>query len=163
VKFPIVGVDFLRHFRLLIDPTGNKLVDSVTREAIAAKAAAVESSPAATVVQVATCGNIVLPADKLVDWASTAASATQVATCGDRMRPADKLVEKTTAAAAVQASSKPPSGQPPAGGFGALRQRLSEQFPDVFNSSKVLPVATHGVEHFIVTTGPPVASKCRRS
>jgi hypothetical protein len=136
VKFPIIGVDFLRHFRLLIAPAGNKLVDSVTHEDIAATAAAVEPSTAATAVQVATCGNIVPPADKQVDWASTAATATQVATCGDSMRPADKLVEKTSAAAVAQASSKLPSGRPPASGSGALRQRLSEQFPDVLIHQK---------------------------
>jgi hypothetical protein len=43
-----------------------------------------------------------------------------------------------------------------------LQQQLAERFPDVFNTSKILPVATHGVEHFIVTSGPPIAQKfCR--
>jgi hypothetical protein len=27
VRFPIIGVDFLRHFRLMVDPAANRLVD----------------------------------------------------------------------------------------------------------------------------------------
>jgi hypothetical protein len=41
-------------------------------------------------------------------------------------------------------------------------QRLIEQFPAVVNPSKVLPAATHGVQHHIITKGPPVLSKFRR-
>jgi hypothetical protein len=33
VQFPIIGVDFLRHFGLLVDPAGNRLVDRVTMRA----------------------------------------------------------------------------------------------------------------------------------
>ena len=32
----------------------------------------------------------------------------------------------------------------------------------MLNVSKVLPVATHGVCHHLVTTGPPISSKFRR-
>ncbi len=32
----------------------------------------------------------------------------------------------------------------------------------MFNASQVLPPATHGVEHHLVTSGPPIASKFRR-
>jgi hypothetical protein len=28
VKFPIVGVDFLKHFRLLVDPAGQRLLEA---------------------------------------------------------------------------------------------------------------------------------------
>jgi hypothetical protein len=48
------------------------------------------------------------------------------------------------------------------GGPNGLQQCLAKNFPDVFNASKVLPVGTHGVEHFIVKSGPPITSKfCR--
>jgi nitrate reductase NapE component len=30
VQFPIIGVDFLRHYGLLVDPAGNRLVDCLT-------------------------------------------------------------------------------------------------------------------------------------
>jgi transposase InsO family protein len=40
---------------------------------------------------------------------------------------------------------------------------LLEEFPDVVNSGKVLPhCVVHDVEHFIKTSGPPIASKFRR-
>jgi hypothetical protein len=40
---------------------------------------------------------------------------------------------------------------------------LLEEFPDVVNSGKVLPHSVvHDVEHFIKTSGPPIASKFRR-
>jgi hypothetical protein len=29
VQFPIIGVDFLRHFKLLVDPAANRLVDTI--------------------------------------------------------------------------------------------------------------------------------------
>ena len=32
VQFPIIGVDFLRHFRLLVDPAANRLVDTVSTQ-----------------------------------------------------------------------------------------------------------------------------------
>ncbi len=34
VSFPIIGVDFLRHYRLLVDPAANRLVDATNCEAI---------------------------------------------------------------------------------------------------------------------------------
>ncbi len=33
VQFPIIGVDFLRHYGLLVDPVGNQLVDRLTLQA----------------------------------------------------------------------------------------------------------------------------------
>ncbi len=32
VQFPIIGVDFLRHFKLLVDPVANSLVDTVSTQ-----------------------------------------------------------------------------------------------------------------------------------
>ncbi len=32
VQFPIIGVDFLRHFKLLVDPAENRLVDTVSTQ-----------------------------------------------------------------------------------------------------------------------------------
>ncbi len=34
VQFPILGVDFLRHFGLLVDPAGDQLVDRLTGQAV---------------------------------------------------------------------------------------------------------------------------------
>ena len=32
VQFPIIGVDFLRHFKLLVDPAAGRLVDTVSTQ-----------------------------------------------------------------------------------------------------------------------------------
>jgi hypothetical protein len=32
VQFPIIGVDFLRHFKLLVDPAANRLIDTVSTQ-----------------------------------------------------------------------------------------------------------------------------------
>ncbi len=32
VQFPIIGIDFLRHFKLLVDPAANRLVDTVSTQ-----------------------------------------------------------------------------------------------------------------------------------
>jgi hypothetical protein len=48
VNFPIIGVDFLRHHSLLVDPAGSRLVDTgslQTFATVSAVAAATNSSP----------------------------------------------------------------------------------------------------------------------
>ena len=50
VSFPIIGVDFLRHFKLMVDPAANALVDKCSRESFAtisslAAATAADSGP----------------------------------------------------------------------------------------------------------------------
>ncbi|MFN9909164.1 MAG: hypothetical protein ACK56F_24100, partial [bacterium] len=35
VSFPIIGIDFLRHFKLMVDPAANALVDKCSRESFA--------------------------------------------------------------------------------------------------------------------------------
>jgi hypothetical protein len=71
-----------------------------------------------------------LPAEKQEDWHSSAATAVQVATWGYTLWLMDTGV-------AVKE-----------GGPKGLQQHLAKSFPDVFNATKVLPVATHSVEHF---------------
>jgi hypothetical protein len=41
----------------------------------------------------------------------------------------------------------------------SIFQQLIQQFPEVVNPLKILPAATHGEEHHIITTGPLVSSK----
>jgi hypothetical protein len=38
---------------------------------------------------------------------------------------------------------------------------ILDEFPEVANTAKVLPLSSHGVEHFIAMKGPPIASKFR--
>ncbi len=44
VQFPIIGVDFLRHFKLLVDPVANRLVDTVSTQLLPA-VSSVRSQP----------------------------------------------------------------------------------------------------------------------
>jgi hypothetical protein len=39
---------------------------------------------------------------------------------------------------------------------------ILDEFLEVANAAKVLPPSSHGVEHFIATKGPPIASKFRQ-
>ncbi len=45
VQFPIIGVDFLRHFGLLVDPAGNRLVNRLTLQAFVSSPPAPEDAP----------------------------------------------------------------------------------------------------------------------
>ena len=125
VQFPILGVDFLRHHRLLVDPAAGSLVFGKPHSAAAVQLSgphtAASPPPSVPVRDFAATAAVNAPK-------GSAAVSSRVATCG------------------------PPS---------AFKQ-LIEQFPGVVNPSKVLPASTHGVQHHIVTKGPPVSSKFRR-
>jgi hypothetical protein len=133
VSFPIIGVDFLQHFHLLVDPSGRRLVDSRWRQ-VAALVSGGDTSlspPAGS----ATCGTVL------------------AATSLGPPPAAEVKVPSGSSAAALQAAIS--GGQ-------SLRLQLEASFPEVFNASQVLPAATHGVEHHLVTSGSPIASKFRR-
>jgi hypothetical protein len=51
VSFPIIGVDFLRHFKLLIDPAANRLVDTTSCQAFSTMSSL--AMPAVTAVAAA--------------------------------------------------------------------------------------------------------------
>jgi transposase InsO family protein len=112
VKFPIIGVDFLKHYRLLVDPANNRLLACPPSTPPAATAGYQTVAAAAT--PPATCG--------------AGATVTQVATCGDT----------------------------------ALVDQFAKSFPAVFGKAAAEVKVKHDVEHFLVTTGPPISSKFRR-
>ncbi len=117
VQFPTLGVDFLRHFSLLVDPAAGSLIfpDAGLGSRRGPHTAAVRKPTSVPAAVKAPPGS--------------AAAALQVATCG-------------------------PS---------SVFQQLIQQFPAVVNPSKILPAATHSVQHHIVTRGSPVSSKLRAS
>jgi transposase InsO family protein len=41
-------------------------------------------------------------------------------------------------------------------------QQILQEFPQVVNIGKTLPLSSHGVEHHLLTSGPPISSKFRR-
>jgi hypothetical protein len=64
-----------------------------------------------------------------------------------------------TAVATDQPPERPRFIALPPGSLGSV---ILDEFPEVANASKVLPLSSHGVEHFIATKGPPIASKFQR-
>jgi hypothetical protein len=80
------------------------------------------------------------------------------ATCGT-------VLADTSLGPPPAAEVKAPSGSSAAAlqattcGRQSLQQQLEASFPEVFNASQVLPAVNHGVEHHLVTSGPPIASK----
>ncbi len=64
-----------------------------------------------------------------------------------------------TAVAADQSPGRPRIIALPWGSVGSV---ILDEFLEVANAAKVLPPSSHGVEHFIATKGPPIASKFRQ-
>jgi Reverse transcriptase (RNA-dependent DNA polymerase) len=145
VKFPIVRVDFLKHFQLLVDPAGQRLLEAGSRRPVAVAA---EATAAAACVAEAAAVRLAVT------------YTIQPSTPGNDATRGETQCEPAVAAAAAPAAA--PASRAATCGDKSLRERLKRQFPEVFNPSKILPVATHGVEHHVVTAGPPVASKFRR-
>ncbi len=215
VQFPIIGVDFLRHYGLLVDPAGNRLVDRLTLQAF-------PGSPRehGDLVPVASSlqplgqpplrGGPSTPASSLhtglfpLSPASSATCGTQVGASGSPRVKAPSgsrgvPLEAATVAGAslagtgeVVSSPMVPSascggqavasGAPrikvPSGSRGAPLEAAApasavlaglstvpdvlNDFPDVVNVGKTLPVPSHDVQHHIRTSGPPIASRFRR-
>jgi hypothetical protein len=147
ISIPIIGVDFLRSHKLLVDPATNRLVDTASLQsfatvsaAAACSASAVQSPPSPE--STGPCGG---------EAAACAASAGQsppspgsTGRCGG----------DTTACAA-----SPPA--PPPLSLEWLKA-FSAEFEDVVCPSKVLPPVGTDVEHRIRTSGPPIASRFHR-
>jgi hypothetical protein len=150
VSFPIIGVDFLRHYGLLVDLAANRLVDPKNCEYITT-VPCLSSLAASTVT----------PAAKLP---LTPASTPQSPASNPQPLVSPAAPLRPPSAAGVKA----PSGFPAAmlqaanSGSGSLLDQLERSFPGVFNASQVLPPATHGVEHHLVTSVLPITSKYRR-
>jgi hypothetical protein len=152
VQFPIIGMDFLRHFKLLVDPAANRLVNTVSTQLLPT-VSSVRSQPE--------------PADTSAMAAATPAgrtAQTQVDVRGPASTPQPGCSQSgqpdraVTAVAADQPPGRPRFIALPPGSLGSV---ILDEFPEVANASKVLPPSSHGVEHLIATKGPPIASKFR--
>ncbi len=153
VQFPIIGVDFLRHFKLLVDPAANRLVNTVSSQLLPT-VSSVRSQPE--------------PAETSAMAAATpvgrpAASQVHVMDPAPASQPGCSQSGQPTRAVTPVTADQPPA-QPrfialPPGSLGSV---ILDEFPEVANASKVLLPSSHGVEHFISMKGPPIASKFRR-
>jgi hypothetical protein len=81
----------------------------------------------------------------------------QVTTCSDTASMPVEMIEPLHAKPQLQ--PPPPRTAADCAGVAAM---LLAKYAAVFNSSSGLPAATHDVEHYLVTKGPPIGSKFRR-
>jgi hypothetical protein len=153
VSFPLLGADFLRHFKLVVDLSqfcvykrGGKPIKMVAPPAagnfslVGIRPAPVEPTPGSGPGPSSPSA----PRHRLSSHGSTPSALLQrTLTAGS--------TEVVTGMAEVIAAVAP----------GPYAQLLSK-FPDVVCPSGELPPVKHGVQHFIETEGRPVAAKYRR-
>ncbi len=148
VQFPILGVDFLHGHPLLVDVAANCVVQKATNRRFFMQAS--PSGPTTAAVTAAVAAPV-CSSSTFVPCERPSGGNVSQATSTHQTRTAVFPQSSTSVAAAVPAAVARWAAPP------EFQQLLSE-FMDVLNPSKRLPVPTHGVEHFVVTTGPPVAS-----
>jgi hypothetical protein len=146
VQFPIIGVDFLRHFKLLVDPAANHLVDIVSTQLLPTVSSVRSQPEPAKTSAMATATPVGRPAASQVH-VTDPAPASQPG-CSQSGQPARAV----TAVAADQPPARPRFITLPPGSLGSV---ILDEFPVVANASKVLPPSSHGVEHFIPRRGRP--------
>ncbi len=148
VQFPIIGVDFLRHYGLLVDPADNRLVDRRTLQPLCSSSLGVsqlEAAPSTGLALVSLASS--LPTGLSTGTpASTAICGKQVHASGvPRVKVPSGSCGTSLEAAHVASLASVPS--------------ILAEFPDVVNEGKALPVPVHDVVHHIKTVGPPIASR----
>ena len=137
VDFHIIGVDFLKHFKLIVDVTAGLITQDGKRQADIVAAA-------------------VLPT-------TTSSLLTVEAPSPPSLHTVEAL--GLGPPAAQQDLAKPPAvkqGPSSPSKLSANEAALLSDFADVLNADGRLPPSTHGVEHHIVTKGRPVTAKFRR-
>jgi hypothetical protein len=148
VQFPIIGVDFLRHFGLLFDPAVNQLVDRCTLQVFKSST----SPPAAPVL-----ASISLPPARLLDDPSLSFPQWPLHSSGASIIPHVKAPSGSCGMVSQAAT-----GGPSLEVAHLLVDGLLAQFPEVVNAAKSLPAVKHDVVYFIWTSGPPITSRFRR-
>jgi hypothetical protein len=158
VNFPIIGVDFLKHFRLLVDPANSRLLSAT----VTPPAATLERSTRSTAggdVQLA------VPAIQLASSPSVHLASTPSLHLASP--PSVHLASTATPADVDDVTPFLPSGGAAdvcatAGGDAELGKFFTAEFPAVLGAAAMPAAAKHDVEHHLVTSGPPIASKFRR-
>ena len=153
VDFHIIGVDFLKKFKLLVDVAASRLLLKQNGSFIAV------TPPTAAAVQAAVVGALgiqpipsSLPGHQAVPVVGPARAAGVKVPSGS---PAASHATGGTAGASSPPSSSPSQQL-------VTQADLLKEFADVLNAEGRLPPSTHGVEHHIVTSGRPVTAKFRR-
>jgi hypothetical protein len=150
VSFAILGVDFLRANKLLVDVAANTLVDSTTNDQFS-----LTGQPSGYTASIMLPANRATrgPAPPLQGAASGPAGRASYASI--TAAPATRSI---TPAAPVAA---PPAAQP-AGPMPMTIPAILDLFQVVLNPGEELPQTSCKVAHFLSTSSPPIASAFRR-
>ena len=148
VEFPSLGIDFLHHYKLVLDIAGNALVSGDGRRF---PTVSCSSPPTASVVT-----GSVRPYSPPV--------AASPSACPLGVKEAVK-VGRSPVGGEPQPQAASPLGVREAAGAvpvskasaAAIFRRLLDEFPEVECAAKTLPPVSHDVVHHIVTRGPPIA------
>ena len=134
VDFHIIGVDFLRHFNLLVD----------VKAGVFTSLSSLGGGPVAAAIQL--CSSPSRP------------------TPPPTSHPTVEALELGPPAAQQDLAAPPAVKQGPSSSsqLSTIEAALLSEFADVLNADGRLPPSTHGVEHHIVTSGRPVTAKFRR-
>jgi hypothetical protein len=128
VQFPIIGVDFLRHFKLLVDPAANRLVYTVSTQLLPT-VSSVRSQPEPAEISATAAATPVGHSAASQVHVTDPAPASQPG-CSQSGQPARAV----TAVAAGQPPARPRFIALPPGSLGSV---ILDDFPEVANASKV--------------------------
>ena len=186
VSFAILGVDFLRANKLMVDVASNSLVDSTTGDRFS-----LTGQPSGHTASIMLPANLPQPSKQArpATYAAAAARGTahQAATSTRSTSPT-RLYPSAAQAAGYGPAPTGPTGPapsaparlyPPAGRYGPASTgptgpappaqpvpttvpAILDLFQDVLNPGRELPQTSCEVAHFLSTRGPPVASAFRR-
>ena len=142
VSFPILGVDFLRANKLLVDVAGKTLVDSSTGDRFS-----LTGRPSGHTASIMLPANLGAQAPTQAGPRASYAAVLAAPAAPAQDTPARHLAQPAAAAAG------PTPGTIPA---------ILALFQDVLNPGTELPQTSCEVAHFLSTSGPPIASAFRR-
>ncbi len=158
VSFPIIGVDFLCHFRLMVDPAANALVDKCSAESFATVSALTAAASADSGPPLA--AQLTGPQSQVNNHRSSVTGPQSPVT--GPQSPVLSHRSTVTGHQSLASSGPPPSTMAAATPEDSFKRLLAD-FPVVVNASKTLPRRPSGdVEHHIVTKGPPLSCRFRR-
>jgi hypothetical protein len=164
VSFIIVGVDFLRHFQLMVDPAANMLEDKASPQSFATVSVLTAAAPpsAAAAGDPAALPTVTGPWSPVNShWSSVTGRASSFPSLTADCCGAGRSSHSHRSSVTGQRAAAPAAA--PAALSADSVEKLLADFPTVVNSSKTLPRRPSGdVEHHIVTKGPPLSCRFRR-
>ena len=150
VDFPIIGIDFLQHYRLLVDPAAGRLRNSLGGKILTTVAACIPCRPDSPSTRpLADPSGLIAGAEDPILTEQTVSAGLIAGPSSTSSSPSRPLADPQKVTHSRISTEPPPK---------SLQQVLAS-FEDVLNADGRLPPSTHGVLHHIVTTGPPVSAK----